>query len=55
MRILTAMTFDRSHVELYMTKFSFLTEIFLCVWASKNALLAATWSNIQQILCCVYV
>jgi len=50
------MTFDRIHVEFYMTKFSFLTVFFFCVCERpKNALIASTWSNIQRILCCVYV
>ena len=35
---LTAMTFDSIWVELYMTKFSFLTAYFLVVWAPKKLL-----------------
>jgi len=38
-----------------MTKISFLTAFFSVCARSKNALLNSTWSNIQQILCCVYV
>ena len=35
---LTAMTFDSIQVELYMTKFSFLTAFFLCVWVPQKRL-----------------
>jgi len=50
------MTFDSIRVELYMTKFSFLTAFFsVCVSAAKTPMLTSTWSNIQQILCCFYV
>jgi len=51
---LTAMTFDRIRVEHYMTKFSFLTVFFLCVWVPPKRLLAprgALFNRFCAVLC----
>jgi len=49
------MTANSIQVEFYITKFSFLTVFFSVCVSALNALLASTWSNTQQILCCLYV
>ena len=51
---LTALTFDRIRVVTYMTKISFLTAFFsVRLRAPKRN--DSMWSNIQLILCFVYV